>query len=324
LPYVNTTELALYLPFNSVGDDRVYSAEDIADLFAAVMTNGIHPSPGDSLFVSTAGGWNVQVAPGRCVINGRFGFSTTSITLPIDVPTGAARIDSIILRCDFINRLIGLHVLKGEEGTNPAPANMQRDGEAYELCLAQITILPSKPELDQAIIKDTRHDPAVCGIATSLIQVDPTSLLAQYEQVIADWLYSAQTDIDGDTGANLALRIEYVAERLERLAAKAEPGRIAFADITIPVSAWEADGTYTTLAVKAAVPLPNVLARMYPEVIYNPDAMKYARLGPVAKAYDGGVYVYAAVTPSDPVNISAIYIWDEKGTMLPVPAQLGG
>lgn len=193
------TDMDLYIPFNSVDGDRRHKAEGLADMLASVMTNGVHPNPGNSLFVSAAGGWNVAVNAGRCVINGRLGMNATAKTLTVDPPNGVQpRVDTVVLRCDPLSdRKITQYIGKGTPSANPVPNPLQRNEDAYELCIAQIYVARDAQAIVQSAITDTRQNAQLCGVINSLIKVDPDTLFAQYSAAWTEFFTDAQSETDG-------------------------------------------------------------------------------------------------------------------------------
>lgn len=187
----------LFLPFNAIDDDRVYLAEDLAGLYASVMTNGVHPNPGTSFFVAAAGGWDLEISAGRCVIEGRLGAEQSNKTHTIDPPHGTLnRIDAVILRCDYSQRLMSTYIKSGTPSAHASPPALQRDADAYELCIARVYVASKATSITQADITDTRQDGALCGIITSLLQIDSATLFAQYDAIWQQWLGATQAEAD--------------------------------------------------------------------------------------------------------------------------------
>ena len=92
--------------FNSVNNDRVYDANDMADFLSKFFTNGVF---NNTLAVSSNDNMTVNVATGSANINGYGYENTEAITLDIDdADSTLNRIDSVILRLDLTNRQIGI------------------------------------------------------------------------------------------------------------------------------------------------------------------------------------------------------------------------
>jgi len=84
---------------------------------------------------------------------------------------------------------------------------------------------------------------------------------------------------------------------------------IRAANLSIPSSAWQADATYAGFPLRAAVPVGGALASMMPDVAFAPADAASGNLAPVAAAYDGGVYVYAASAPPAAVDLASLTLW---------------
>lgn len=188
----------LFIPFNSIDGDRTHWAEDLAEMIKSVMTNGVHPNPGDSFFVSPAGGWNLNLYPGRTVIEGRLGSNKGMKTLTVAVPHATLdRIDSVVLRLDYPMRMIYEYVKSGTPSNTPVAPLLQRDTVAYEIGVANILLNSHATGISQAMVSDTRHDNSRCGIINSLIRVDASSLFAQYDAVWREWIERYQASSNG-------------------------------------------------------------------------------------------------------------------------------
>jgi hypothetical protein len=142
--------------------DRTYNADDYSDNLAVVIASGVLRSANDDLKV-TASGLNLTVNAGRAWINGHYYYNTTPYALPaITTPTGATRIDRVILRFDntITSRNISIQYLQGTAATSPVPPALTRTDTIYDLCLANITVAANASNVT---VEDTRSDTDVCG-----------------------------------------------------------------------------------------------------------------------------------------------------------------
>ena len=175
--------------FNSINGDRKYDARQIGMYLGKVVSSGVFPNPSTNLQVTAAGGMNIQVHPGRAMIDGHWmdNDGVHVITLE-DADMALARMDAVVMRLDENDgaRAIGLEVKKGSPSAAPVSPVMVREGYVQEYCLALIYVPPTKndgtQEIIQANITDTRPDTSVCGWITSLIQqVDTSTLFMQWQ-----------------------------------------------------------------------------------------------------------------------------------------------
>lgn len=142
--------------------DRKYNASDYSDNLAVIISDGVLRSNDDDLKV-TASGLELTVNIGRAWIKGHYYKNTTQYDLPaITLPTGASRIDRVVLRLDnsVSVRDISLQYLTGEAATSPVPPALTRNDTVYDLCLANITVQAGSTS---CTVEDTRGDADVCG-----------------------------------------------------------------------------------------------------------------------------------------------------------------
>lgn len=142
--------------------DRTYNADDYCDNLAVIISNGVLRSENDDLRV-TANGLNLSVNIGYGWINGHYFHNTTVYDLPaIQTPTGASRIDNVVLRFDntISGRKITIEYVQGTASTSPVAPTLTRTDTVYELCLAQITV---KANTMTVGINDTRSNADICG-----------------------------------------------------------------------------------------------------------------------------------------------------------------
>ncbi|MCL2532419.1 MAG: hypothetical protein FWE40_09780 [Oscillospiraceae bacterium] len=161
--------------FNSIDGDRRYLAEDWAAYFSSFVGNGIFPLPATSLQVIVASGRNVTVRAGRAWINGYFYHNSANLTLQLPLADSTRRrIDRIVLRWDVLARSVVAQVKRGTAVTNPQPPALQRNADAWELCLADVDVGAGAVSLTQANITDTRWNAALCGQVTSVLETSHT------------------------------------------------------------------------------------------------------------------------------------------------------
>ena len=142
--------------------DRKYSADDYCDNLAVVISNGVLRGVEDDLRV-TASGMVVSVGVGRAWINGHYYVNDTPHAFAaISAPIGGARYDRVVLRLDtnLDVRSISLVYKQGTAADSPQRPALIRDGNIYELCLADIYISANSTSLQ---ITDTRGDKDLCG-----------------------------------------------------------------------------------------------------------------------------------------------------------------
>jgi len=183
-------------PFNSIGGDRKYNATHWAEYFASFIGNGVFPNPSDNLQIVANNDMTVTVKAGIAWIDGYIMINDSDYILNIDPADGILdRKDRVVARWDALDREIRVEVKKGELSSSPTAPSLQRDADAHELGLADISIAKGSIEIRQANIVDLRLNKNYCGIVHGLIeQVDTTTLFNQYQA----WINDKKNEFDQD------------------------------------------------------------------------------------------------------------------------------
>lgn len=153
--------------------DRAETSELFRLLFAKLLTNGVLALPGDCFqVVAGSSGLTVKIRPGFGLINGAFAYDGAEETYALaTAPTQYSRIDRVVLRCNYLERLCEIIVKTGTPAANPVPPELLQpsSGDYYELGLALVSIGTNQGVITQSSITDTRADSSVCGFVTQLI-----------------------------------------------------------------------------------------------------------------------------------------------------------
>lgn len=190
-----------YFPFRSVSGDRKYSAEDWAAYFALFLSNGVFYSSADKLKVTAYEGMKIKVGKGAGFIAGRMYMLEADTTITLDTADGALnRIDRIVLRCDYTNRLITIAVKKGSYSASPTAPELTRDADAYELALADVYVAAGVVTITTANITDQRLNTALCGIVTGLVeQADTQEIFDEFYAYLQEFKQTTQVNIEAWT-----------------------------------------------------------------------------------------------------------------------------
>lgn len=182
-----------YLFFNStMNDRRRHQASDMADYWMSFLSSGLIHQDGDPKLEVTANDTNrnINVDIGRAVIMGHLYINDDKLIHRIDDPDSLLdRIDRVVIRYDnsIENRFIKSFIIKGVEAENPEPPELTREGDIYELSLAQIHVKAGKSFIEQSDIIDERLDESVCGLASSLVTVPTDIFTAEWEEFVAEY-----------------------------------------------------------------------------------------------------------------------------------------
>ena len=196
--------------------DRVYAAEQFAEYFHLIVSNGVFPDPATQLQVvaSDTPNMNVNVSDGYGWINGYYAKNSGPYPLAIQAASGTLnRIDAVVLRWVNASRSMELAVKTGIAASSPATPALQRDTDVYELMLATVTVAAGVTSITQSSITDKRSDTSVCGWVTGAVQnIDTTNLFAQYDTAFQEWFDNIKSQLSGDVAGNLQNQIDKNAE----------------------------------------------------------------------------------------------------------------
>lgn len=204
--------------FDSVTGDRRYTADDISNYFLKLISNGVFATPSNAMQVQAGTGMTVNVSAGWGFINCKWINNSSAYPLTLDASSlSQNRIDRIVLRLDtsLNGRCITIEVKKGTNAANPTPPVLTREGDIYELSLAQIYVAAEATAISQADITDERPDTSVCGFVTGLInQIDTTNLFAQFTAAFNNWFDDIKTELVAATLVQ-AIRATYIVDDVQ-------------------------------------------------------------------------------------------------------------
>ena len=151
--------------YGSINGDRRYRAQMFKKYFSSFIGNGVFPNPSSNLQVmAETDDMNVTVKQGAAWINGAYMYTDSDTVFELEVADGAlSRIDLIVVRSDESTRDMFLTVKKGALAVNPVEPELQRDGEAYEICLAKVHVNKGVIAITQVNVTDTRESSELCG-----------------------------------------------------------------------------------------------------------------------------------------------------------------
>lgn len=194
-------------------DPRFYTADQFAEYFRCVLTNGIF-NGGTNLKVEADGdNMIIRVLLGYAWNRG-YMYKVYDDPLPLTVDTADPsqdRIDRVVLRLDtsLEVREVNAKIIKGEPSSNPAPPAIVRQDNIFDLSIAQIRVIAGKSFIEGSQVTDERLNAEVCGLVNSLIQADTTEIFnqfqawynsrtAEYQQQWSDWFAQMTSTILDD------------------------------------------------------------------------------------------------------------------------------
>ncbi len=180
--------------------DRAETSELFALLFASLVSDGVLARPSTCFQVLGGVGLSVEVQPGFGMVKGHFAYNDEKMMLDIEpVPKKYSRIDRVVMRCNYLERMVEILIKTGTEAANPVPPELTRPaaGDYFELCLANIRLTAGQKVITQSSITDTRPDSSVCGYITQLIDhLDTSVFFAQFEEFYKEFVEKSDGSYD--------------------------------------------------------------------------------------------------------------------------------
>ena len=180
--------------------DRAQSSDFLAMFISRIISDGVLASPGDCFQVVAYDGLTLKVRPGFGIVRGRFAADVEEFEIEISPGHPSyRRIDRVILRANYLQRLCEIIVREGEPEERPAVPDLIRPaaGDYYELCLAIVNVNAKQTVITQANITDTRYDSRVCGVVTQVIDhLDTSVFFAQLDAFYRDFVDKSNTSYE--------------------------------------------------------------------------------------------------------------------------------
>lgn len=227
--------------------------------------------------------------------------SGSKLQLTIDAADSVLnRIDRIIVEWKTTNYVDRpeIKVLKGTPLSTAAAPTLTNNSTLRQLSLAKVSIAAGTTELTPAMITDERLDSSVCGIVTDGIEIDTSTINAQFNALLT----SIENELNAlESGTAVELK------------------HLQFSNISVPATGWAtytAAGTEETAlyaegyTYRKAVELTNVTAGMTPDVTPSISIDDCgATIWRAAQAYNGGIYLYADGAPDTAFTLLNINMW---------------
>lgn len=200
--------------------DRTYSAEQMSMYFKGLVSDGVIANVGDMMQVSAYSGMSLHVGTGRMFVNSRWLQNDTVMTVTLDAAHATLpRIDEVIARLNYANRLIEITVRKGSAAAAPVAPGALRNDVYYEMVLAEVYVHPGTTSITAANITDKRPDQNVCGYVTGLVeQLDTEGMWSQLEDDFGTWFDGMKDQLTTDAAGNLQTQINAIKTQVDSAA----------------------------------------------------------------------------------------------------------
>ena len=225
--------------YNSINSDRLYTAEQLSNIFEGLITDGIYNQVGNALQVKATGnGMGIQVLPGRAWLRGTWIRNDAVHNMTLDLSAVALnRYDAVVLRSDSNDtvREGGIYIKKGTPASSPVYPDMETGEYIKEIPLAYIYVGKNVSGITQANVTDMRGSESCPWITGLIDQVDTSTLWTQFEAQFYDWFNNLQDYLDADVEAKLVNDVDILKNQIKKSTG------------TFDGRGWssQSDGTYT-------------------------------------------------------------------------------
>lgn len=164
--------------------DRVYTSEQLGNMFEGLITDGVYESIDDAMIVKAKTDMTVEVGAGRAIVGSKWlkNDAKKDITLAASHAT-LNRYSAIVVQFNHSARTATIVEVTGTAAATPAKPVPRHTTAMDELVLAYVYVAKGATTISQVDISDVRADNTVCGWVTGVItQVDTSELFLQYQE----------------------------------------------------------------------------------------------------------------------------------------------
>lgn len=180
--------------FNSSNSDRRYNAESFETWLKPFFVSGVFTG-GLQVQAQDTPDMTVKVTAGYANLDGKPARWPSDNNVTIQPASGVYdRIDTIVLRRNNTDRTISIEVVTGTASLNPTPTPPTRNGDIFELVIAQIRVEMGVTEILGSRITDTRPDTDLCGYVVAAVQTPDFSELFEQFESQAEEFFDTQSE----------------------------------------------------------------------------------------------------------------------------------
>lgn len=173
--YPSTPSFRFYFHNNKIvggKNDREYTAKDLRKPYDSIYTDGVKPdadgTAGNELKVTSAGGMVISVAKGYAKVGGAYCENESAYNITLDAAGSTDRYDCVIVRNDDSDETRDGDILIRSMTAKPTVANLTREGDVYEICLAYVLVPAFATAITATNITDTREDGQLCNVMSGV------------------------------------------------------------------------------------------------------------------------------------------------------------
>lgn len=235
--------------FDSVNNDRLYSADEMNRPYKRVITEGIFATPlgtpsTDLQVLSANNGMNIIVKAGEGLLGGKWFENASDVTITVPNNSNVVpRRDSVIIQVDKrqSGRKVNIVYREGTPSSNPMPPAIGTVPNVIEKRVANIYVASGAVNINQDAIVDLRGSDE-CPWITSLIkQVDTSTLYAQWQSAYQNYYNQQIGEFNAFEEHQRELFDEFMRELTEEL------------NVVTSIVSYESH--YTTTQLTSQVPI---------------------------------------------------------------------
>ena len=193
--------------FHSNNGDRLYTAEQLSDMFKGLITNGVYESIGNKLAVQPNNAMTIQINTGRGYFGGKWVNNDSPYLLTLagsDVTLNRYAAVGIKVDNNTSARNATPFIKYSNFASTPVKPTPERSDKVEEFILAYVYIKAGASKITASDIEDTRFNTNLCGWVTGLItQLDTTTLFEQYDAIFKEWFNSLDDYLDSNVETKL-------------------------------------------------------------------------------------------------------------------------
>ena len=296
-----------------------YIGAEIVQLWHYGRTTGVF-SANANLAVTPAGAMKINISSGAAWLHySQFGavvFANTEIK-ELTIALGEAvlpRIDRVCVRYDIVANTVLLTVKKGTPASNPMAPALQRNLEAYEICIADVRVNAGTYVINAAMIVDQRLNQSVCGLVRDGVEGLPTQdFHNQWMNMLAIWQQAFDSMYEQQRQES-AMYAEQFAEWFNNLMASIKETELGEFVLQLAGTVYVPPQAMYTISVSGWT--RNVITGIYEYTIANADiqissdvlvAVQGNMIGKAVLSggavVDGGIKLYARTQPPEDYNV---------------------
>jgi hypothetical protein len=209
--------------FNSINDDRKYTADDMNRPYKRLVSEGVFATPAetpstDLQVVSAVDGMNIIIKKGEGILGGKWFENATDIIQPVSANNGIVpRRDSIIIQVDNrqTGRVPSIVYREGVPSSTPVPPDINTIADVVEKRVANIYVAPGATDINDDAIVDLRGSSELLWITSLIKQVDTSELFRQWQSAYSQYFTTSTADMTDFMNSTTEELTNYISEKTE-------------------------------------------------------------------------------------------------------------